>query len=1756
MKKTFFTLVVLFSLSVSLLAQASFPRFGAIESDGVTTLNRYNLGWTKSIQLVSLASRGLTFNPRLTYNSFIWLKNQASTGAYSWSPVVDGDGNPTWGWRRDGSPVLESDLTYKVFRWRCVANDGSNQWGYEYYDFKTSTLRFDLDVSLAERPEEYPECGDASTQQMSAYGRDSGGAPTGYYLVLQGNGGPMPWPFPTWAPPYAIATNNTRPKLFAPGGTQVDMSGSMQDFNGNRANWGVNGQTVTWSDSIGRQSLVITNDTTNHITTYRYPDTNGVQQTWTFHYSQMNVGTAFGCSNTSEYSQNGLYLPTSLDLPGTNGSYTISYEQTPGNSGATTGRISKITLPTGGWISFSYSGVNCDDGSPTQMVKTISDGTQSNPPSWTYTRTNSGGWTTQVDGPSHSELIAFNADGVPTDSKVYVAGAAGPVLQEVQTDYDNGAPYHVTTTNGGQSQLVVYGFDGFGNVLSKKEFDWNSTSTVLRATSNTYVQDSNYVWGGLPGLLSTSTLYQGGFDGTIASKTQYFYDQKNPDGTADSDGGNIAMACVTGASAHNDTDYACSSTTPRGNLTRVVQYTDAANSAGAIKTYYGYDSLGNLVKVKDGKGNSSNIGYADNWEGTSSCSLATSAYAYPTSVSNALGHTQTLWYNRCTGQAVRSRDPNNQSTTIAYNDALLRPTSVTYPDNASGTPSIQYSYTTTTQEVDTLQSVSPTITRTDVTTLDGLGRTIRTSHSDPAGNDLVDTTYDGDGRVHTVSNPYRTGSPDNTTYSYNALGQTTNIQLPDGNNISYTVSGNTNVVGGTASSPRTLVYDALGNISQVQEPNPAGGSALLTDYLFNPLGRLTSVTQHGTGNELSRVRNFSYDSLGRLITEQTPEAGTICYGTWSGGGVGSGACQNGYDANGNLLYKTDARGVISAYTYDALNRPFDISYSDGTPGRHWRYDTTPAWGGSYSGNNVGRLQQASTDQVNGANTVKVFDYDAMGRIKFVAEGLPSETPIGSFHVTSLGYDLAGNVTSITYPDTRHVTQSYDSAGRLAKVTYADWNGTAVNYDYLSSAAYAPSGTMSSMTLGNGVNQQFGYNNRLQVSSITAGPASASSPLFLSKQYCYPTCNGSAPNNGNIGKIQDQLNSSKTQTFDYDNLNRIKYFGGSGASQTYSYDSFGNLSQSGTMSSVLSFDSNNRISSGGYRYDAAGNVISFNNGVTSTSYGFDGENRIANVNGGATANYRYDADGNRVRKDASGEWQEYDFLNGQVLAEKHSDGSWTDYIYANGKRIARTDSYDQRIHLHGNRCDPNNCGWQTAAWRFPVPVYTIKNGDKISWLQYQGGGAIGGLSLVFSNGVNTNWNTTDLSGQVMNNLTTHYAWVARTVDLSQFAGTNLGDAWIGVEGQTASGDWDEWFEAIAIYSTDGTVTPIYNRADGLSLAFFGSSGMTNLSGGVERSNSAADAMVYANNTTYYVSDHLGSASLELSGSGWPVASTTLYPFGQVIADNATENKYKFTGQERDSETGLDHFMFRSYNSTTGRWMSPDPYLGSYDLTNPQSMNRYAYALNNPNKWIDPLGLNIAQGCVVDIYNEDGEYLYSYDLCNQPSGDSGPPPGFMMWVCGTDCDADPTNYDNSQTAGVADAPSNTNPNSRWNCAKYAGGKDGNGASVFLDAAGIAAGFLPGGGLVTGTAKQAAFAFGAQVGLTAASTSVSIGYKSGPGIVAGILGGQVALTSKAAEALAVEVGKSIPIVGVAVSTGALLYDGYQTYKAYSGCLNGVRD
>jgi RHS repeat-associated protein len=105
-----------------------------------------------------------------------------------------------------------------------------------------------------------------------------------------------------------------------------------------------------------------------------------------------------------------------------------------------------------------------------------------------------------------------------------------------------------------------------------------------------------------------------------------------------------------------------------------------------------------------------------------------------------------------------------------------------------------------------------------------------------------------------------------------------------------------------------------------------------------------------------------------------------------------------------------------------------------------------------------------------------------------------------------------------------------------------------------------------------------------------------------------------------------------------------------------------------------------------------------------------------------------------------------------------------------------------------------------------------------------------------------------------------------------------------------------------------------------------------------------------------------------GAANVIARHDYLPFGEEIpggsasrtsqwgsgADNINQ---KFTGQERDSETGLDFFQARYMSAAQGRFNSPDPGNAGADLTNPQSWNGYSYVWNNPLNAVDPTGMDI-------------------------------------------------------------------------------------------------------------------------------------------------------------------------------------------------------
>ena len=424
------------------------------------------------------------------------------------------------------------------------------------------------------------------------------------------------------------------------------------------------------------------------------------------------------------------------------------------------------------------------------------------------------------------------------------------------------------------------------------------------------------------------------------------------------------------------------------------------------------------------------------------------------------------------GQLRGSTDPNNQTTTYAYADALARPTSVLYPD--TGQTSYAYNDTAPTPTVTTTKLATPDPTLESISTIDGVGHFTQTQITSISAAVSTSTSYDGLGHVYTVSNPHFAASklpPTRTrTYTIDAIGRTTVLTEQDGSkSTQLAYCGSSTLVTDEAGKWRRNVTDGLGRLIEVDEPSSptstasscAASGANITTYLYTALDDLKSVTQIN-----SRPRSFGYDSLSRLTSSSNPESGVISYL---------------YDVDGDIQTRTDARGIVTTYTYDALNRVTQKVYSDGTIQANFAYDASSGWGVSLS-NGVGRLTEQWTGTTSNP-TATLFSYDPMGRVVLNIWCTPSYCPTAtsSRFSSTYTYDLAGGLTA--FSNGLGVTFSYslDGAGRTTKMTGINnppqYPATLATID--PTVGFWPTGTIRKVTLGNGLTQTSVYSNRSQ-----------------------------------------------------------------------------------------------------------------------------------------------------------------------------------------------------------------------------------------------------------------------------------------------------------------------------------------------------------------------------------------------------------------------------------------------------------------------------------------------------------------------------------------------------------------------------------------------------------------------------------------------------------------------------------------------------
>lgn len=942
-------------------------------------------------------------------------------------------------------------------------------------------------------------------------------------------------------------------------------------------------------------------------------------------------------------------------------------------------------------------------------------------------------------------------DGLEYRTETY--DASGNLLRTVNTSWEQRAPVSWWTGSpddapsndprisqvtvileNGQQHTTSYQYDPtvpYNSLTDVIERDYNLN--ILRHTKTTYLKTLNGVdYAGL-NVQSGASLHMRnlplqeqifGWGGAEDSRTVYEYDNYNSDANH---APLIARANISGFDPAFTTAYLT-----RGNVTATTRYLLSGGTVtGSVTSYTHYDVAGNVVKSIDARGNASTFDYTDRFgspdtearNNTSPTELSTpgkQAWAYPTLVTNALGHTTYTQIDFYTGLTVNVEDANGIVSSVAYADPMERPTqAIAAANNPTLKNQVSYSYDDANRIETTMKdrtAYGDNLRKTQVI-FDGLGRHIETKVYENA-TDYISTKKNSFGLMTRESNPYRPLQGENllwTTTLYDALGRAVSITTPDNAVTSIAYSGNAKTITDPAGKKRKTISDSIDRIARVYED--PDGLNYETIYGYNGLGRLVAVNQASLQQPL---RTFVYDTLGQLLSVTNPESGTTTFK---------------YDEVGNLLVKTDARTVSTHYSYDALNRPTRRWYntSNATTATTHNSPALPATVGTtnevkyfYDSQALPANAPAFTRGPSAGSLVAVtygtsssagdyFGRDAIGR-----ESLKIQQLGGINYQMSLSYNSVGDVETLVYPSGHTVNYTYDDVGRLTNLAGNLGDGTGRTYS--SGILYASFGGIAKEQFGTAtpIYNKLRYNNRNQLAEILAstsytGPADLTwnrgkiinHYSDLCAGACTPT-SSMTDNNGNLKKqevfipnneaLPTTSYSMRWQQYNYDALNRLDWArevidgGAEQWKQAFTYDRWGNrrINTGVTYGAGINnknfekHDYTNRLYAPGdlalpdasrqIRYDAAGNQIK----DTYSGYGtavFDGDNRITTItdaSAGSTT-YAYSADGQRVRRTIVGveTWQVHGF-NGELVAEYAASGSpaspQKEYGYRNGQLL--------------------------------------------------------------------------------------------------------------------------------------------------------------------------------------------------------------------------------------------------------------------------------------------------------------------------------------------------------------------------------------------------------------------------------------------------------------------------------------------------------
>jgi RHS repeat-associated protein len=1266
----------------------------------------------------------------------------------------------------------------------------------------------------------------------------------------------------------------------------ISLPASVEDRNGNQLtilDTGNGAFTVT--DTLGRTAI----SSSGFGTTGNTVAVSGLQNPYTVTWGTANSNFTSTFTRVNAFQNSTCYPPgadsetqsvvTAIALPNSK-QYVFNYDPTYGE-------VSKITYPSGGYVSYAwttaqlsifafpdkeYNGVQdtypyaCQyryyrpvlqhryvsfDGSTVALQQDFSY-------SVTWDANNPGAWDSRQTVVTTHDLvrgsvftttyvyspIAVNAiDAIPLEHMITYKDINGATLRTVTKTWKDQYELQSETIalDNGLTSQTSYQYGSGAQITEKDEYDYGAGSPgpLLRKTVTNYQSfPSTPIFSSGASIFDRpcQTIVDDG-SGTRVAEADYYYDG----GVTLCAAGTPSVSSVNNLTSHDEANYSAGATAPRGNATKVSSW---LNTGGSVSSTYSYDETGQATSITDPCGNGTcsdmtgstthltTYSYADSYtvlSGGQNVSYTPSGNtnALLTTITDPLGHTANFTYDFNNSQLTASTDENQRTAAYVYNDALARPTQTSFPDGGQMTNSYSDAAPSPSVTISKLIDSTASVYLNSTTVMDGVGHVVQTQlTSDPDGTDYVDTTYDGLGRVYTSSNPHRSSAwtTDGATAStYDSLGRTTNVVKPDGSAVTASYTGNLTTMTDEVGNQRTSRADALGRLTTIWEAPNNTGYNYETDYQYDALSNLLCAVQKATDTT-------AFSSCASAPSTWRPRSFT--YDSLSrltaSTNPESGTINYTYDVNGNLSSKVAPKPGQTGTGLVTTNYTYDVL--NRVNKKSYVNLSTPQALYGYDGAALSGCGTALPTITNPTNLV--------GRRSAMCSGKSSS----AFSYDQMGRPIERRANRGSSVKTYTINHTYYKDGSINTLTFP--SGDVVTYkvggaarvtqvgdssnNYVgysgNTAAYAPTGAIASMVEGH--------------TNTFAGIATSNiyndrlQPILLSASVastpifslCYDFHLGHA-----ISSSPCQFNSYSTG----DNGNVFQVFNNldSTRSTVFQYDPLNRISQANTITTTGA-----NCWGEAYTIDAWSNLTDRSgvSGMTGCiteglSTSASGKNQLSGIS--------YDAAGN-VTNDGIGNQPTYDAEN----------------------RIATDAGFTYSYDADGMRMEKSSGTSGTMYWPGP-----------------------GGAMVA----------ETDLTGTV-------------------------NEEYIYLNGQRIA----------RVDRPSGTVH-------------------------------------------YYFSDTLGSAGVIADTSGSVQQRYFYYPYGGIVASIGSDsNHYKFTGKERDSESGLDNFGARYYGSALSRFMSADPVVITPErFYDPQQLNEYAYVRNNPTTLVDPTGMILRlAGNVADATND--------------------------------------------------------------------------------------------------------------------------------------------------------------------------------------------